>query len=465
MWDLFSSLEIGRRALSAQQAALQVTSNNIANVNTPGYHRQRAVLEPTPAEPTPIGPLGTGVTVTKIEAARDRFLEYRIGQVTQGVGRDEAIAGYLGQVETVLGTSESGVQEGITRFFNSFSALSADATSIPLRYGVISAAANLSATFRNAAGLLADVRSSANSAVTDTVREINTLTGTIAKLNAQIAGAELGGADANTLRDQRSVALNELSKTLDIHYYEADDGAISVATAAGATLVTAGFAQALTATTTGPDGIVQIQAGLNDITNSIRDGKLGGLLEARDRLIPAYQQQLDTLAESIISQVNAVHAGGSDLQIPPSSTAIDFFVPAASVTGAAAAFSLNPTVAGDARSIAAGQSGSPGDNANAIAIAGLAFQKTLAGGTETFSEAFGSLQFRVGTDTQSASSRLSTSNALLVQLENSRDAASGVSLDEEAIDLLRFQRAYQAAARYINVVDQLTEELIHTLGN
>ena len=107
--------------------------------------------------------------------------------------------------------------------------------------------------------------------------------------------------------------------------------------------------------------------------------------------------------------------------------------------------------------------GSPGDNANALALANLASQKVLSGGTETFAESFASLQFQVGTDTQSAQRSLDTQRTLLKQLKNQRDSVSSVSLDEEAVDLIRFQRAYQASAKFISTIDQLTSDLIQTL--
>jgi flagellar hook-associated protein 1 FlgK len=464
MSSLYSSLEAARSSLAAQQTALQVTSNNIANVNTPGYHRQRAILETTPPEISALGPVGTGVTLSKVESVRDRFLEIRIAQAHQTAAAQDTISTYLRQIESVLGSDESGIQEGITRFFNSFSALATDPTSSPLRYGVVSAGENLAATFRNAAQQFEDIRDNANNAVDETVGAINALTERIAGLNLEIATAEFDGTEASGLRDQRSVAVNDLAALVDIRYHEAEDGTFNISTAGGYSLVTAGFAHALETTAAGIDGMFEVTSGAYTVTDSIRGGKLGGLLEIRDRLIPAYQQQLDTLAESIISEVNTAHNSGTDLQSPVTSPAVDFFNPAAAVAGAAAGFSVNGIVAGDVRYIASGLSGSPGDNANALAIAELAFDKVLAGGSETFAEAFASLQFRVGTDGQSTEKRLETQNALLVQLENSRDAISGVSLDEESIDLIRFQRAYQAAARFINIIDQLTEEMIQLVG-
>ena len=462
--SLFDSLEIGKTSLAAQQAALQVTGNNISNVNTPGYHRQRAVLEPTSPLHTAIGELGTGVTVNDVRSVRDQFLELRITQATQNVAMQDAVATYLRQVGTTFGSGESSIQENLSRFFNSFSTLATDPTSMPLRYDVVSAAESLASSFREAAQQLTEIQSQANAAAEEAVHQVNDLTSRIAQLNLQIATAEAGGHEAATLRDERSVAINELASTIDIHYYEADDGTVTVSTAGGDSLVTAGFVTELQTQTQPPNGYVGIFTPTKEITDTIRGGELGGFLQIRDRLIPAYQQQLDTLAAAVINQVNTLHAAGSDLQSPTTTPALNLFTPPASVTGAAAGFAVNSVVAGDVRYIAAGQSGSPGDNANALAIASLSFQKLLAGGTQTFSESFAALQFGVGTDEQSATLQSNIGNALLTQLENSRDAYSGVSIDEEATDLIRFQRAYQAAARFVSVIDQLTEELVTTLG-
>jgi flagellar hook-associated protein 1 FlgK len=422
-------------------------------------------MESTPPELTSIGPVGTGVTVRKVESIRDQFLELRISQSNQNVGQQDTVSSYLDQVESVFDPNESGVQDALTGFFNSFTALATDATSSSLRYGVISASQNLATSFRDASQRLTEIRDNANAAVVDTVREINTLTATIAKLNTQISAAEASGPEAGALRDQRSVALNQLAQDIDIHYFEADDGTLTIATAGGTNLVTGGSPQTLDTVSTGPAGLFRVKAGSYDITDSIQSGKLGGLFEVRDKLIPAYQNQLDTLAESVISHVNSTQTAGTDLQSPPTSPTLNLFNPVATTAGAAAAFSVNSAVAADPRYIAAGKSGAPGDNANALDLAALSFQKFLASGTETFSEGMGSLQFKVGADSQSAKDQLGTNQAILTQLENSRDAVSGVSLDDEAIDLMRFQRAYQAAAKYISVIDGLTGELIDKLGS
>jgi flagellar hook-associated protein 1 FlgK len=463
MQNLFGNLEVGRRSLLAQQLALQVTGNNVANVNTPGYTRQRAVLTESPAEDTAAGPIGTGVDVKLVESVRDHFLEARLASAIQDSSRDDAITGYLNQVQSISGVTQTGLRDALSRFFNSFSSLATDASSLPLRSSVLSAAQNVTAVFQNSAQHLTDIRENADAAIVDAVNQINALTARIASLNQQITSSEFGGSQANSLRDQRTEAVNQLASFIDIHYYEAADGTLSVSTA-GQTLVTADFVQTLHTERTGPYGFSQIMAGQNDITGSIQGGRLAGLVQIRDVVVPNYQADLDALAASLINEVNTVHRAGTDIQIPPTSPGLDFFSPVSGTPGAAKAISVNAVILGDPRYLAAGQSGAPGDNANALALADLGNQRLLASGTQTFADAVASLQSRIGTDAQRAQSQAETNNAIRTQLENSRDAVSGVSLDEEAVGLIRFQRAYQASAKYISVIDELMQHIITTLG-
>lgn len=465
MGTFYGGFEIGRKSLQAQQVAMQVTGNNIANINTAGYTRQRAVMSTACPTNTSAGMVGTGVDVTDIETVRDRFLEMRVSQGLQKSSKEDGLYSTLEQVQALFNLGEKGLQEGIGRFFNSFSTLAMNPESTSLRNSVVSAAQNLSSLMQSSSQQLEDIRVNVNSSVVDTVNQINSLGENIAELSANILSAENLGNQASSLRDQRNELLNKLSELIDINYYEAEDGTFSVSVASGYTFVTGSFVNSLTAEATPPDGMVNIMSGANNITDRISGGKLAGLIEARDTTIPTYQTDLDTLAYGIIDQVNTVHALGTDLYDPPTSPTVDFFTPVAAVDGAAAAFTINPTIVNDIKYIAAGRSGAPGDNANALAIAELANEKLMDGNTETFAEAFSSLQFRIGTDVQSTKSRLDTQSVLLTQVQNQRDATSAVSLDDEAIDLMKFQRAYQASAKYVNTIDSLLGDLIAKIGS
>jgi flagellar hook-associated protein 1 len=332
----------------------------------------------------------------------------------------------------------------------------------------LSVAQNLATSFNGAARQLEETQSSVNRSIEDAVNKVNILAGNVATLNQEIIVAEGGGTEASGLRDQRQEYIKELSSLIDVHYYEAEDGAFYVSVAGGHSLVSGNTSQPLSAVPLGIQGHFEVRAGANNITNLISGGEVAGFIEIRDQKIPTYLGDLDTLANTIITQVNTQHALGTDLL---GNAGGNFFNPTPAPpaplvlpAGAARNFSVSAALVADARLVAAGQSGEAGDNANALALAGLAAVKTLNGGTETFAEGFASLQFRVGTDTQGAKRTLDAQSAVLTQLQNQRDSVSGVSLDEEALDLVRFQRAYQAATKFISTIDQLTGDIIAAFG-
>ena len=484
MGTLFGNLEIGKKSLLADQLALQVTGNNMANINTPGYSRQRAVLQTAIPVSTAAGLVGSGVDVKTIESVRDPFVELRLAKGTQNSSKQEAIFRTLDQVQTVFPAGDKGLQEGISRFFDSFATLANNPESDALRHTLTSAADSLASTFRSSAQQLIDIQQNVNSSIKDAVTKINTLASNIATLNKEIVSAEASGNEASSLRDQRSLYINQLSELADVQYYQSTDNTFYVSVTRGLNLVAGTSTTPLSASPAGISGFYQIKSGLNDITSKIKGGQLAGLVELRDVRIPTYQSDLDTLADTIINQVNAQHKLGIDLL---GNAGADFFnptpapaPPASLPSGAALNFSVNPSILADVRTIAAsqtdplpttpaptpnpGHSGAPGDNANALALANLINLRPLGNGTQTFSQNYASLQFKVGTDTQSSKRTLDAQGAVLTQLKNQRDSISGVSLDEEAVDLVRFQRAFQASAKFISTIDQLTGEIIQAFG-
>lgn len=463
MSTLFSNLEIGRKSLYAQQFGLQVSGNNIANVNTEGYTRQKVVMAPSYTVATAAGQMGTGVDVLRIEAVRDQFIESRIANVLQKQSKEETVYDKLSQIEAAFDVGDQGIQQSITDYFNSWSALSTDPESTSLRNSLISSAQNMVSNIQSSYGQLEDTRQNINKNVLDAVNQINSIADNIAEINGQISLTDNTGSSSSSLMDERTRLLDQLSQLVDINSYQTEDGSFTVQIAGGNNLITAGMVQHLTTTAAPPAGMIQINSGPHNITTAIKGGKLAGLIEVRDHAIPDYESRLDTLASTLISQINTVHAAGTNLQTPPG-TGINFFTPTAAITGAARNMAVNPAILADVKNIAAAQSINPGDNRNALAIADLANQKILSGKTETFTEYYASLQFAIGNDTKTAQLAAETQTGLMTQLQNQRDSASAVSLDDEAINMLKYQRAYQAAAKFISVIDQLTAQLLQSFG-
>ena len=212
----------------------------------------------------------------------------------------------------------------------------------------------------------------------------------------------------------------------------------------------------------GPAGLVDIEAhDGTSITVELTGGRIGGLLQVRDALVPAYQASLDELAYRLAVEVNAIHTAGFDLN---GAAGGDFFVPPAAVAGAAAALTADTALAADPSRIVAASVAQPGDNEAARALMALRDARVMNGGQATLIDAWGQLVYRVGRDTQAAQQEQASRAEIVRQVEALVDAVSGVSLDEEAMMMLRFQRAYEANARFFRAVDESINTLIQMLG-
>lgn len=453
MASLYGSMSIAIRSLLAEQGALRTSSNNIANVNTPGYSRQRARLESTP--PVLFGSLqfGTGTALTSVESIRDQVLELRLHQETQEQGDLESYLGVVQQAEALFNeTGGAGLQAAVSAFFNSIQDLSTNPSSLPLRQAVLSTAQNMTQYFSHLAGSVDEIQHAADLAIPEKVREVNRLTGQIATLNGQIAGLAGSGQDSGGLVDQRDQLIRQLSGVIEVGVVDAGPGAISLTTSGGAALVVADRSFDLTVNVDATTGFHTIFSGTTDLTSQLAGGSIGGLLEARDGAIPGIKDSLDTLASSIATAFNTAHKAGFDLQ---GNAGKDFFVPPPA-SGAAAAFQLNIT---DPALLAASADGSPGNGGNLTGLLGVNTQAVVS--SQTVTDFYSRLVGGIGSNVQQTKIALEAQQITMRQLEDKRAAYSGVSLDEEAANMIRFQRAFQAAARVISVIDELTNTAVN----
>lgn len=458
MSDLFSNLSMVARSLSAQRMGLDVVGQNIANVNTAGYTRRQLDLAAVPAyDPQSAG---GGVEIQGVRSVRDRLLDQRLRVEQPAEGRESAIAEGLSVVEATLGESGESIDGALAAFFDAFATLSDDPTSSTARQGVLVQGGALATSFSGMAERLTSARRDADTRLSAGVEEINALAQRIAGLNESIARA--GGEVTGTLglRDELNQAVEDLSGYLDISVIERGDGGMDVAFAGGRALVIGENAYAV-ATGVDAEGMVTLLAGGVDVTGQVASGRLGGLLELRDTLVPDYLERLDALAFGVAQQVNTVHQAGVDLD---GDDGLAFFTPLASADGAARLLSVNAAVAADPRLVAAGTA-SAGDNQNARALAALRDARVMDGGTATFTDAWAELAYRVGQDSAAAQDERANRSAIVQQLEALREAVSGVSLDEEAMSMMKFQRAYEANARYFQTIDSALDTLLNLVGN
>jgi flagellar hook-associated protein 1 FlgK len=455
MSGLFSLLGMASRSMDAQRFGLDATGQNIANVNTVGYTRR--VIDFASVPPTdPRISAGSGVEVLGVRAVRDNLLDRRLYQEQPLESRAGAIYDSLTVAQVAFGDAGKSIDAKLSAFFDSWSALADAPTSSSARSAVIAQGQQLASSFRDMAGRLTSSAQDADSNVRATVDQINTLASQIASLNQKITAAGVDGS--LTLRDQQGEALKQLSTLVDIQTITNQDGTVQVSYAQGHALVVGNVAYAVGITNAPSTGLAQVMSGADNVTNFVSGGKLAGYVNVRDTLIPNYKTQLDTLAYGIVSQVNTLHSAGFTAS---GAAAGNFFQPLGSATNAASLIAMNAAVVADPSQVAAaGVAATPGDNTQARALANLRDAQVLNGGTASFGDAWSLLVYSVGQDASSAKGEQDSRGEVVRQIVNLRDSVSGVSLDEETANMMKFQRAYEANAKFFNTINETLDTLL-----
>ena len=440
MSSLLSTLWISLGALQAQQAGLQTTANNVANINTAGYSRERPIFQEAAPVVEDKVVFGGGVELTGIESLRSDLLDLQVSDETQQQSNSQAYVNAMNQVQTLFPDDTTGIGAGISAFFQSLNSLSTNPSDLTLRQAVLTAASNMSTDFNNASNQLSGVSSSLNAGVQQQVQEVNGIAQQIAAINVKLAATSSSGQEYSSYLDQRSALIAKLSGTIDVAQIN-DGNGVTLTTKQGVPLVVDGTAYALS-TEVDSSGTQHIYSSQDkDITSDISGGSLGGTLQARDQTIPSLQSELDSLASGISSALNTAHAMGTDLNGDPGS---NLFVP---VTGSGSASRMAVAIT-DPKLLAAGSDGSSGSNGNIANLSAVANQAVTNGLTP--SQGYGNIVFQTGMAISNGTTELNASNAMLQQLQQQQSSISGVSLDEEASNMLLYQRGYQAAAEAIS---------------
>jgi len=453
MGTLASLMDLARQSLMANQAAINVTSNNVANQNTPGYTRQ--VVSWQARDSVTIGDLNVGGGVSVSQASvRDRVLEQRVQQQTQLHAQSQALESALQQVQNIFGLTSTSTSATTTQlgsamdsFFNALSSLTANPSDIAARQKVLSAANSLAGAFNSASNQIAQVSASLDKQVSGYVDSVNSLVTTIASLNEQIA-SNSPDSDAGTLEDQRQQAIAELSQYIGLNQISTEGNGITLTTSDGAILVSGGISYAVaTAQINGTSHIFAGPAG-QDVTQTLSGGAIGGTLVAQDGQLPVFQSSLDNLAYAIGTQINQANSQGIDGNGNPGQPLFNLPATSAGAAGLIRLATNNPQAIA-AASVGEGATG----NSNALILAGLASGNIVAG--QTPSSFLSTLLGKIGSVTAAATTDNTAQEATLSQLTTQRNALSGVSLDEEAANLTNYQRAYEAAAKIFSIVDQM----------
>lgn len=458
-----SILNIARSALFAQQTSLQVLSNNIANVNTKGYARQEAVLTEADAVMTESGLLmGGGVRIEKITSYYDRFLEFSVARQYNAMEEQKTYEKFFTRIESVLDENNTQLTSNITAFFNSWQSLSADPLSTVARADVAMKASNLSQSIRSTYSELKTLQIETDNNVANEVTRINSLLASIAALNQKTYESSSSGSENASFDSQRLVMLQELSGKLDLQYFQDENGGLTVMTGDGKLLVEKGISYELSAEKTGADNFYHVYWKGNsvysiDITDTIRGGTLKSLADLRDTQLTSFIDDINDLAQSIMTEVNTVHVAGYNAG---GTTGVNFFENM--TQDYAANLDLSDEIKADVNYIAVTSSASNMSNNDiALALADLgSADVTIGGQTTTYVSYTASIASTVGNLSQNAQNLSEYHQNLMEMVSNQREGISGVSIDEEMSNLIKFQYAYQAAARLINTADTLMTALM-----
>jgi len=480
MAGISSILNIMREAMMAQQKAMQVTSHNIANADTPGYTRQTLVFESNPVLFDNRLKLGLGVRAAEVVQAFDQFTTQSIQQRTSALSEFESKKSVLDFLQAILNEGDgSGLTQSLEEFWNAWEDLSNNPGGLLERSILLKKATTLSEQFRFLYNQLIQMKNEMRGNLNTGLQELNTLTEEVASLNGKIVAAEAGGTRANDLRDQRNNLIEKISQFTDINTLEMENGSVMVITASGMALVD------------GVESFPLLQAGeeihWNEIPGDIRDrlsgGKIGAWLDLRDEILPQYMANLDELAGTLIYQVNRLHFNGYALD---GSTGKTFFIPnpgddyvagipALSFSGAAGAMALSSDVEGIPQNIAASSAvGGSGNNENALAILDLQdgvvdirkwiYERGSAPSSQvqslTMDEYYTILVGDMGLLAEEIDQGLDFEESLIHQLNEVRDSISGVNLDEEMVNLMKYQHAFVAASKVIAISDEMMRSLM-----
>jgi flagellar hook-associated protein 1 len=472
MLGLFGTLNLGARALQVQQAGVEVAGQNLSNIDNPAYARQRLQIQTSLTIPTAIGPEGTGVQALGIQQVRSTLLDGQIQSEASVGGYWNAQQSALENAQTQLGeffdqTSTSvdgtatagsaatsqGLASQITSLFNAFQSVAADPASLTYRQALINQAQTLASGLNQASQRLGSLNDGLNTSLKDDVGSANQLLTDIAGLNGQIAAAEVSGGTANDLRDLRQQKLEQLAGVMNFDMSTGSGGSVNISVQ-GTPLVSGQQVQGTLETYDPGNGQLLVREAAGGTPLTLTGGSIQGTIDARDGALQTLRSNLDSLASSLVSGINAVYSGGYDLN---GNTGSVFFTGTdAGDIGVNTALLSNPAAVQ-----AAGVAGAPGDNTVALALAQLAQQPNAALNNQTFNQAYALDVAAFGHSLSTANSQVANYSALNSTLLNQRSSVSGVSVEEEMTNLITFQKAYQASAKIITTVDQMLEVLVN----
>lgn len=472
MSSLFAALGTASNALNAIEQAMGVVQNNVANSSTAGYVTQRLSLNAAAFDPSH-GLVG-GVRAGAIQSSRSQFAEQSVWNANQQLGSATQKASSLQALQSSFDVSgNSGIPKALTSLYSAFSAWSASPASGTAQQQVLAAAQGITQAFNTASANVQAVRSQAGQQTQSAVTQINQLTSQIASINGQIRGGGQNdaGVDAH-LYDN----LEQLSNLVNFSTRTESDGTMTILMNGQVPLVIGARQNALKVTSANPSSAtansappqqILLSTG-EDVTTQAQGGQLGGLLQVTNSVVPSLlgdnsqQGSLNQLAQTIADRVNGLLTSGQTSAGAPGVALFSY--DSTSPTSVAATLSVNPSIT--ASQLAAVDPGPPfSANGTANKLSQLQSPAAAADMVNgmSYTDFYSSVAANLGTLQSNASSNQQTQAQVLAQAQSARSQVSGVSLNEQAAQLLQFQDAYQASAHAISAINSTIQSLLQAV--
>ncbi|MBN2280392.1 MAG: flagellar hook-associated protein FlgK [Candidatus Marinimicrobia bacterium] len=438
------------RGITANKSAIELTSENIANINTPGYSRRLATFKDMNSQTAKFGTI-TGSQISKeLARIRNDFIEEQYLTQNPNLSKYQMDTNLFSQIEDIFGEpGENGIGTHLSEFWTAWGDLASDPESEPARMVVVDKAVALEKAFNRVNSELTNMKQNIATNLAGSVNEINAKLRVLSQINQQITAN-----NSDALMDERDKIVSDLSNYFEIQTYEGDHGEITVA-AAGQILISSDEVNEIEVYTenVGSDYQLKIRMKGSNKDINIQSGELGSMTIIANEFIPNYRVQLDNVATNLANEVNTIHVNGYDLE---DHTGNLFFKDNVNSAGN---FAVNPLIAKNPYMVAT--SNQPGESANnniARQINELQNGHTLNG--LSISDYYTGIATDIGSKVQKSENLLSSQTKILATIENQRDSEAGVSLDEELVNLSRYQQAYQASAKIIGTVQEMVDTIL-----
>ncbi len=454
MSGLNSIMDTSLSAMFAAQAGLATTGHNIANANTPGYSRQSVLVAARQPNYMSYGAIGRGVEIQGIRRITDDFLQNNLRTQSARMESYSATDSTLNEIENILGSVDNDhLGDSLTNFFNSWAALAQPPINTSLKQDVVNNAVSLINDFHGISNSLDSLEADIQKNIEVEITNLNGLLDQVGDLNKQIMAAETNGQPANDLRDERDRVITEVSGIADVSVLERDDGSKDIILA-GRTMVARDSVTHFESTYTSVPGGYKMTIVANGQKSQVplSTGKLSGLLDSLNTQVTNVRDQLDGVAKQLITEVNNLHTQGRT----PLSSGQTFFTGDSMHT-----INVNSMLLADPDLVAMGRTSDEGDSALAQEIADLAQAGVDGPGSRSVTDTYRSLLTDVASKRSSYSMMVDNQSNVVATLQSRMNSVSGVSLDEEGANMVKYQNSYNAAAKVITTVQAVFETLLN----